>query len=69
MLDKIRQRVDNLIEQDGNEEYLLIRDILDNDCCFEDMDVDTAMSILKKIGYSEEMAKRIYMNIIVNRRM
>ena len=62
MLDKLREQVLELMEQkDENfNKYSIINDILKNNECFLEMDIDTAVSILKDLGYSYDDSIRIY---------
>ena len=66
MLDKLREQVLELMEQkDENfNKYSIISDILKNNECFLEMDIDTAVSILKDLGYSYDDSIRIYTYLV-----
>ena len=62
MLDKLRNIVKERMElKDENfNKYSLINDILKNDNCFIELDIDTAVSILRDLGYEYADAIQIY---------
>lgn len=62
MLEQLRTIVKDLMEKkDSNfNKYSLINDILSNDECFNELDMDTAVSILQDLGYSYEDSIKIY---------
>ncbi len=62
MLEQLRTIVKDLMEKkDSNfNKYSLINDILNNDECFNELDIDTAVSILQDLGYSYEDSIKIY---------
>lgn len=62
MLEQLRTIVKELMEKkDSNfNKYSLINDILNNDECFNELDMDTAVSILQDLGYSYEDSIKIY---------
>ena len=62
MLEQLRTIVKDLMEKkDSNfNKYSLINDILNNDECFNELDMDTAVSILQDLGYSYEDSIKIY---------
>lgn len=64
MLNELREKVDKLINDTNDEKYILIRDILSNDKCFFNMDIDTAISILMDLNIEKEKAKKIYISMI-----
>lgn len=66
MLDKLREKSASLYEETKNERFKLISNILENDACFFDMPVETALSILSDLGYSKELAKKYYIALINN---
>ncbi len=68
MLDKVRERLDELMKSTSNQDLLkkydLIKKIISYDNSFIDMDSDTAVSILRDLNFSESIAKDIYLEII-----
>lgn len=64
MLDKLRLICDELINTTEDKKYKLIKDILENDQCFFEMDTNTALSILLDLGFEKEEAKKIYIKIL-----
>lgn len=62
MLEQLRTIVKELMEKkDSNfNKYSIINDILNNDECFNELDMDTAVSILQDLGYSYEDSIKIY---------
>ncbi len=68
MLDKVRERLEELISSTRNEEllkkYNLIKQIILYDKSFIDMDSDTAISILMDLNFSEAIAKDIYLELL-----
>ena len=63
MLDKLRNQCKSLMEND-KEKYQTIYNILSNDNCFFEMDIDTAYSILKELKVADEDIKKIYLHLI-----
>ena len=66
MLDKLREIFLELIDKkDENfNKYSIINDIIKNNECFLEMDIDTAISILKDLGYTEEDSLKIYTYLV-----
>ena len=62
MIDIIREkaRKASLI----NKKYEVIVKILEDDRCFEKMDVSTSISILNNLGFNDSQAKKIYLQLI-----
>lgn len=62
MLEQLRTIVKDLMEKKVSNfnKYSLINDILNNDECFNELDMDTAVSILQDLGYSYEDSIKIY---------
>lgn len=65
MIDIIREkaRKASLI----NKKYEVIVKILEDDRCFEKMDVSTSISILNNLGFNDSQAKNIYLQLIRRR--
>lgn len=63
MLDKLRKQCASLIQVD-EEKYKMISNILSNDKCFFEMDIDTAYSLLKDLKVKEEDIPKIYLELI-----
>lgn len=64
MLNDLRILADNLYNENGDEKYSLIKNILSNDSCFFEMDADTAISILIDLNFDKEAAKKMYITLI-----
>ena len=63
MLDKLRKQCELLIKIDS-EKYTTISNILGNDNCFFEMDIDTAYSLLKDLRVKEEDIRKCYLELI-----
>ena len=65
MLDIIREKAKKacLI----NKNYEIIVKILEDDNCFDKMDVSTGMSILNNLGFNDMEAQKIYLQLIRRR--
>ncbi len=65
MLDIIREKAKKacLI----NKNYEIIVKILEDDNCFDKMDVGTGMSILNNLGFNDMEAQKIYLQLIRRR--
>lgn len=68
MLNKLREITQELLNKNDEnfKKYSIINDILKNDKCFYEMDMDTAVSILTDLGYSYDDSIRIYSYFLVN---
>lgn len=69
MLDKLRNKCDELLSKNQNNKeehrkYILIKNILNNDNCFFEIDIDTAISILNDLEFDTTTAKKIYLSLI-----
>lgn len=68
MLDKLRERVNDLIDSTTNKDllnrYTLIKQILSYDECFTNMDANTAISIIKDLNFSDDIANDIYLGLL-----
>ena len=63
MLDRLRKQCESLIKNDP-EKYTIISNILSNDNCFFEMDIDTAYRLLKDLRVKEEDIRRFYLELI-----
>ena len=68
-LDPLRQRVDELLQSSvGNEKehrkFEIIVNILKNEECFLDMDIEHAYAILRDLGISEDSLRLYYSSLI-----
>jgi hypothetical protein len=68
MLNKLRELTQELLNKNDEnfKKYSIISDILKNDKCFYEMDMDTAISILNDLGYSYNDSLRIYTYFLIN---
>ena len=68
MLNKLREVTQELMSKNDEnfKKYSIINDILKNDNCFYEMDMDTAVSILTDLGYSYDDSIRIYSYFLIN---
>lgn len=67
MLNKLRNISNDLVNNSygyEHEKYELINNILKNDRCFFDMDVNAAYSILSDLGIKKENLKNAYLMLI-----
>lgn len=68
MLDKLRRQADMLLEETYNtpdyEKYVLIKNILQNDNCFMEMDSIDAISILIDLKIKDDEIKKVYISLI-----
>lgn len=63
MLDKLREQCESL-SQTHPEKYKTIANILSNDNCFFEMDIETAYSILKDLNVLDEDINKVYLDLI-----
>lgn len=63
MLDKLRKQCDDLLITD-EEKYKMISNILKNDNCFFEMDIDTAYQILEDLNVKKEDIRKVYLDLI-----
>ncbi len=61
MLEQLRNRAKELINED-KEKYELILNILKEDNCFKLMDMDTAYSILEDLGIQDK--NKVYLELM-----
>lgn len=58
----------NIINNQNNpqelKKYLLIKDILNQDDCFNNMPIEYAYSILKDLGIKDDELQKTYINLI-----
>ena len=69
MIDVLKVRVDKLIEENKDskeklEKYKLIKEILNKDDCFLNMNIEYAYAILRDLGVPEEKIKSVYLELI-----
>ena len=69
MIDTLKQINTKLIDSNKDnpqelKKYLLIKQILDKDDCFFDMNIEYAYSILRDLQISEDNLKEVYMQLI-----
>lgn len=62
MLEELKIRCNNLMPRD-QEKYSTIKQILENENCFFEMDTNTAVNILLDLGLDLEKAKKTYINL------
>lgn len=66
MLDEIKEKIDNIladVADENREKYTLIKDITSNPEWYNQIDIDTCISILVDLGYTVEEAKDVYMQL------
>ena len=63
MLDKLRIQCKSLMELD-KEKYEMIENILNNDNCFFEIDMNTAYAILRDLKVKEEDINKIYLELV-----
>ena len=63
MLYKLRNQCENLLLTDP-EKYKTIANILNNDNCFFEMDIETAYSILRDLKVNEENLNKVYLDLV-----
>lgn len=68
MLNKLRVITQELLSKNDEnfKKYSIINDILKNDKCFYEMDMDTSISIIMDLGYSYSDSLKIYTYFIIN---
>ena len=69
MIDVLKLRVNKLIEENKNnkenhEKYKLIKEILNKENCFLNMNIEYAYAILRDLGVPEEKLKDVYLELI-----
>ena len=69
MIDVLKVRVNKLIEGNKDskeklEKYKLIKEILNKDDCFLNMNIEYAYAILRDLGVPEEKIKSVYLELI-----
>ena len=69
MIDVLKLRVNKLIEENKDnteilEKYKLIKEILNKDDCFLNMNIKFAYAILRDLGVPEEKLKSVYLELI-----
>ncbi len=68
MLNKLREKTQELLDRNDEnfKKYSIINDILKNERCFYEMDMDTSISIIMDLGYTYEDSLKIYSYFIIN---
>lgn len=68
MLNKLREKTQELLDRNDEnfKKYSIINDILKNERCFYEMDMDTSISIIMNLGYSYDDSLKIYSYFIIN---
>ena len=68
MLNKLRSITQELLSKNDEnfKKYSIINDILKNDKCFYEMDMDTSISIIMDLGYTYADSLKIYTYFIIN---
>ncbi len=68
MLNKLREKTQELLDKNDEnfKKYSIINDILKNERCFYEMDMDTSISIIMDLGYTYEDSLKIYSYFIIN---
>ena len=68
MLNKLREKTQELLNRNDEnfKKYSIINDILKNERCFYEMDMDTSISIIMNLGYSYDDSLKIYSYFIIN---
>ena len=68
MLNKLRVITQELLSKNDEnfKKYSIINDILKNERCFYEMDIDTSISIIMDLGYTYEDSLKIYSYFIIN---
>lgn len=68
MLNKLREKTQELLDRNDEnfKKYSIINDILKNERCFYEMDMDTSISIIMNLGYTYEDSLKIYSYFIIN---
>ena len=68
MLNKLRSKTQELLNKNDEnfKKYSIINDILKNDKCFYEMDMDTSISIIMDLGYTYDDSLKIYTYFIIN---
>jgi hypothetical protein len=68
MLNKLRDKTQELLNRNDEnfKKYSIINDILKNERCFYEMDMDTSISIIMDLGYSYDDSLKIYSYFLIN---
>jgi len=68
MLNKLRDKTQELLKRNDEnfKKYSIINDILKNERCFYEMDMDTSISIIMDLGYSYDDSLKIYSYFLIN---
>lgn len=69
MINVLKLRVDKLIQEnkdnkENHEKYKLIKEILNKENCFLNMNIEYAYAILRDLGVPEEKLKDVYLELI-----
>lgn len=69
MIDVLKLRVDKLIQENKDnkeklEKYKIIKEILNKENCFLNMNIEYAYAILRDLGVPEEKLKDVYLELI-----
>ena len=62
MLEVIRERAKKLSLV--NKKYETIVKILEDDRCFEKMDISDSLSVLRNLGFDDSQTEKIYLQLI-----
>ena len=57
---ELKSRCKTLMNESNGKKYILIKDILDEENCFDKIDVETAMNILLDLKYDEKTAYSMF---------
>ena len=57
---ELKSRCKTLMNESNEKKYILIKDILDEENCFDKIDVETAMNILLDLKYDEKTAYSMF---------
>jgi hypothetical protein len=68
MLNQLRNKTQELLNRNDEnfKKYSIINDILKNERCFYEMDMDTSISIIMNLGYSYDDSLKIYSYFLIN---
>ena len=57
---ELKSRCKTLMNESNEKKYILIKDILDEENCFDKINVETAMNILLDLKYDEKTAYSMF---------
>lgn len=64
LIEQIRECSSKKLNTEHSEKYRIINEILQSDDCFFNMKIETALSILNDLGYSNSDAIKLYYDLI-----